>query len=463
MLHLDDTIAAIATPPGEGGIGIVRVSGPRALAIADRLFASGSRAPSHLASHTIRYGKIRDTATGERVDDALLLLFRAPRSYTGEDVVEFSCHGGPAILRRVLGLALREGARLAEPGEFTLRAYLNGRMDLAQAEAVCDQVRARTDAARRLALSQREGVLSREVGRLRQEVVGAMAAVEASIDFSDEVGDLDYPALEARLRRIRGEVEALEATSQAGRVFREGVRVAIVGRPNVGKSSLLNALLREERAIVTPVPGTTRDLIEEAASIRGIPVRAIDTAGIRQTCDPVEQIGVARARAALERADVALVVLDAVEGWTAGDAEAAAAAAGRQAVWALNKRDLAEESALAARIAEARDRAGGAPVVAVSALTGEGLDSLEEALAAAALHGALPEAAAVVTNVRHAEALRRAAASLQEAEATTLQALPPDLITVDLRGALDALGEITGETASDEVIHRIFRDFCIGK
>lgn len=469
MLHLDDTIAAVATPPGEGGIGIVRVSGPRALALADRLFhllapKSGITPPSSLPSHTFHYGLICDPETGERLDDALLLLFRAPRSYTGEDVVEFSCHGGPVTLGRVLALALRSGVRLAQPGEFTQRAFLNGRMDLAQAEAVCDQIRAKTAAAQRLALRQREGVLSREVTRLKDDLVGALAAVEVTIDFSEEVGDLDYAEMAARLARIRAGIEALIATAERGRVYREGVRLAIVGRPNVGKSSLLNALLRENRAIVTPIAGTTRDVIEETANVRGIPLTAIDTAGLRETEDVVERIGVERAREAVRSASLLLFVLDASTGWTAEDAAIAAQITDRRAVWALNKID-AVSAEQAARLQEPlRWKAGEAPIVPVSAVTGAGMEALEKTIADVILGGRTDESeAVVVSNVRHLRALEMARDSLREAARTTSDHLPPDFISIDLRAALDALGQITGETATEEIVHRIFQDFCIGK
>lgn len=459
MLHLNDTIAAIATPPGEGGVGIVRVSGPAAFAIADRLFAARSGPPSTLPTHTIHYGVVREE--DERIDDVLLLVFRGPRSYTGEDVVEFSCHGGPVTLGRVLAAALRAGARPAEPGEFTRRAFLNGRMDLAQAEAVADQIRARTEAAQRVALRQREGLLSKEVRRLKDEVVGALAAVEVTIDFSDEVGDLDYPAMRARLAAIRGETERLLSTAGRGRVYREGVRLAIVGRPNAGKSSLLNALLRENRAIVTPIAGTTRDLIEETANVCGIPITAIDTAGLRETEDVVERIGVDRARAAAESASLILFVIDGEAGWTPQDADIARTLANRVDVWVVNKMDLpGTEQALE----DVRRHAGESAVMGVSARDGIGLPELERAIADEILAGRADAGeGAVVSNVRHQSALESATGSLRHAEQTTEAGLPPDFISIDLRAALDALGLITGETATEEVIHRIFHDFCIGK
>ena len=452
MLRLNDTIAAIATPAGEGGVGIVRLSGPDSLRIADRLFKTKAGRPSTLPSHTLHYGRIQEPGILETVDDAVILLFRAPRSYTGEDVVEFSCHGGPVTLARVLSLCLKEGARTAAPGEFTQRAFLNGRMDLAQAEAVCDQIKAKTEAAQRLALRQREGVLSREVQKIRDELVGAMAAVEVTIDFSEEVGDLDYSAMGQRLQRIRADIQTLVRSSEQGRVYREGIRLAIIGRPNVGKSSLLNALVGQERAIVTPIAGTTRDTIEETANIRGIPITAVDTAGLRDTEDPVERIGVDRARAAAQSASLILHVVDCLNDLTDTYDQSDPAV---PTISVLNKIDqLPPQTPLGAQHL---------PFVRVSALTGEGMDDLRDAIANSVLHGRLEQESAIVSNVRHQHALESARESLHHAESTTEQGLPPDFITIDLRAALDALGQITGETASDEIIHRIFHDFCVGK
>jgi len=461
MLHLSDTIAAIATPPGEGGVGIVRVSGPQALTIADKLFHKRGQVVSSLPSHTLHYGLVSEPETGARIDDAILLLFRGSRSYTGEDVIEFSCHGGPVTLARVLESALKAGARLAEPGEFTRRAFLNGRMDLAQAEAVADQIRAKTEAAQKVALQQREGKLSHEVRRLKDELVGALAAVEVTIDFSEEIGELDYFQLAIRLKGIQEEVERLLETAGRGRIYREGIRLAIVGRPNVGKSSLMNALLRENRAIVTPIAGTTRDVIEETANICGIPITAIDTAGMRETEDTVEKIGVARARAAADTASLLLFVLDASQGWTSEDLEISQYLAGKAAVWVLNKVDLADSSEISDDIHKA---AAGSAIVAISAQTGQGMPELERTLADSILGGQVSAGeGAVVSNVRHQRALELTRDSVTLAYQTTLQELPADFITIDLRSALDSLGLITGETATEEVIHRIFHDFCIGK
>ncbi|MCC6728211.1 MAG: tRNA uridine-5-carboxymethylaminomethyl(34) synthesis GTPase MnmE [Chthonomonadales bacterium] len=464
MLGFGDTIAAVATPPGYGGVAIVRISGPGAFAIADRLFDGPAGPPSGFATHTIHHGLARDPATRAALDDVLLLAFRAPRSYTGEDVVELSCHGGPLTVAAILGAAERAGARPAEPGEFTCRAFVNGRMDLAQAEAVCDLIRSRTEAARRVALRQRDGELSHAVAGAADELTALLAAIEASIDFGDEVGDVDRAAALDLVRGVRSRVDALLATAARGRALRDGARLAIVGRPNVGKSSLMNALLRADRVIVTPVAGTTRDAVEESAAVGGVPVTVVDTAGLRDSADAVERMGVERARAAAAAADVLLFVVDAVEGWTADDDAAARSLPPVRTVWIANKCDLVGEGS-AELLANRLDMAtGGAPVARVSALTGAGIEALEDAIGLVLLGGAgAGEAPVVVASERHARALSVARESLSHAVVTGESGLPIDLITVDVRGALEALGQITGATASNDVIARVFRDFCVGK
>ena len=470
--NAQETIAAVATPPGEGGIAIVRASGPGAIAIAARIFRPARPGDvTRYIGQTARYGRFFDAKTGESADDGLLTVFRAPRSYTGEDVVELSCHGGTVTTAKVLRLALQAGARLARPGEFTLRAFLNGRIDLAQAEAVADVIRARTDAAQKLARRQLDGDLSRAVTALREEWIGILAAIEVSIDFSEETGELDYELLTPRIEKARRDVAVLLETAEQGRILREGLRVAIVGRPNVGKSSLLNALLRADRAIVTPIAGTTRDALEESVNLAGLPVVLTDTAGIRETDDTVERIGVTRAKAAAAQADVALLVLDASAGLTAEDRDilrglrdGGAEENPARIVFAANKRDAASEAQTravlkdCAALAQARDAA-----VAVSAQTGAGLAELEACLTEAGSEtGAAPDAV-IVANARHREALQSALNSLMEAERTAHLRLPGDFIAIDMRGATDAIGQITGETVTEDIIHRIFRDFCVGK
>ncbi|MCS6777397.1 MAG: tRNA uridine-5-carboxymethylaminomethyl(34) synthesis GTPase MnmE [Chloroherpetonaceae bacterium] len=464
-LFPQDTIAAIATPPGQGGIAIIRVSGPGALDVAERVFRPGRGHVRHFRGYTLHYGTLIDPHDASTLDDGLLAIFRAPRSYTGEDMAELSCHGGQAVTARVLQAALDAGARLANPGEFTLRAFLNGRMDLAQAEAVCDLIRARTEASRRLARHQLEGHLSQALQHIREELIGILAAIEVTIDFSDEVGELDYTALETRIQRTRQHIEHLLATADRGRILREGLRVTLAGRPNVGKSSLLNALLRAERAIVTSVPGTTRDVIEESAQLNGILMVLTDTAGLRETDDVVERIGVHRTRETIARSDIILFVYDATAGWTAEDhATLNSILACQEAPeWLLirNKCDLLPDPLPRAQPDPPALPARPLHHISVSARTGEGLSDLEQALCAYA-RTTSPDSV-VIANARHQQALQQAHNSLTHALHTTQQQLPGDFIAIDVRGALDAVGQITGETVTEEIIHRIFQDFCVGK
>ncbi|MHB1004816.1 MAG: tRNA uridine-5-carboxymethylaminomethyl(34) synthesis GTPase MnmE [Chloroflexota bacterium] len=457
---LDDTIAAIATPIGEGGVGIVRLSGPRAGTIAQALFRR-TRGRGELRSHRLYYGHVHDPQSGAVVDEVLLAYMRAPHTYTREDVVEINCHGGPLPLQRVLALALREGARLANPGELTLRAFLNGRLDLAEAEAVVDVVRARTEPGLRLAVAQLGGDLSRAVASLRRQSLDVLAYLTATIDFAeDEIPPQD---VEGSLAAAIAGADSLLAGADAGIIYRQGLRVAIVGRPNVGKSSLLNALLRENRAIVTPVPGTTRDTVVETLNLRGIPVVLVDTAGICDAQDLVERLGVERSREAVAGADLVLFILDASEPPQVYDREVASLIAGKPAVVVLNKSDLpARLGALGAE--EAARLLPGAPIVAMAASLGAGVTALEDAVAAAVLGGrAGVSAEPLVSNPRHKDALRRARERLAAALDGWRAGLPADFATIDLRAAVDALGEITGESASEDLLETIFSQFCIGK
>ncbi|GIV18189.1 MAG: tRNA modification GTPase MnmE [Armatimonadota bacterium] len=456
MLPSTDTISAIATPPGEGGIGIVRISGARAFEIARKVFTP---LPAQVQSHRIYVGTLLDPDTGEHIDRALLLAFRAPRSYTGEDVVEFSCHGGMVLLRRVLRLTLQQGARLAQPGEFTLRAFLNGQLDLAQAEAVADLVRARTETAQRLAMRQHEGELSHAIHAIRDGLVGVLAQVEAHLDFSEDLGEMDYEHLSEQLRQLIARCQSLLATARYGRLTREGAMVVIAGRPNVGKSSLMNALLGEERAIVTDIPGTTRDVIKESIQIHGIPVQLWDTAGLRETQDIVERFGVERTHRSLQDADLILFLLSAPEGFTEEDKQLLARVPPERTLLVWNKCDLLSEEAI-----DELTRQVPSPALAVSALTGWNLHRLVEKVGERLLGSDwLTPEGAIVTNERHQIALQGAIESLQQALHSAQIALPAELISVDLRGALDALGLITGETVTEDIVERIFSDFCIGK
>ncbi|MGA7731872.1 MAG: tRNA uridine-5-carboxymethylaminomethyl(34) synthesis GTPase MnmE [Chloroflexia bacterium] len=463
-----DTIAAIATPPGEGGIGTVRLSGPGAGGILGRIFvpASGKALDvERVESHKLMYGMVCDPRTRERVDEALAVLMRAPHSYTAEDVVELDCHGGVVPLQSVLSLCLREGARPAEPGEFTLRAFLNGRIDLAQAEAVVDVVRARTGEGLRLAVEQLGGGLSARVKGVRAKLLHALAHLEATIDFPED--DVPPADVSPDLRDALDDMRALIASATTGIVLRQGVRTAIVVRPNVGKSSLLNALLRTERAIVTEIPGTTRDTLEEVANVRGVPLVLTDTAGLRSeedTDDPIERIGMDRTRRALQEADLALLVLDGSEQLTGEDVslvEEIKAISPPAWLAVVNKSDLPQK--LNRRTLH--EVLGKARVVEASAVTRGGTDALEERLASMVLSGkAVPRAGeAVVTSVRHRDALQRAHELVESALDAAQEGAPSALLAVDLHGALNALGEITGETVGEDLLDEIFRNFCIGK
>lgn len=458
MTPLDDTIAAIATPLGEGALAVVRVSGREALAVADRCFRPAGRPavkPSDAPSHTLHYGHVvRD---GRAVDEVLLAVMRAPRTYTREDTVEISCHGGLLPARLVLEAVLAAGARLAEPGEFTKRAFLNGRLDLAQAEAVADIIRARTDLALAAAEEQLAGRLSQRINRLRDALMHLLAHVEAHIDFPEEdIAPATQAELQAGLRAALADMETLLRTAAEGQILRHGLRAAIVGRPNVGKSSLLNQLLGRDRAIVSPAPGTTRDTIEETANLRGLPVVFVDTAGLRETGEAVEQEGIRRSQAALRTAELVVVVLDRSAPREPEDDRLLAEVAARRHVVVLNKSDLPARLELPAGLT--------APVVAVSCLTGAGLEQLKETIVQTVWRGTLrAERLEVMINARHQDALRRA----REATQRTLEALtagvPLDLAALDLRQAVNAVGEVVGKTTVEDLLDVVFREFCLGK
>ena len=472
----NDTIAAIATPPGIGGIGVVRVSGTDAFTLVEPLFRQPGGRTGLPPSHLLAYGHIVDPATGEIIDEVLVAFMNAPRTYTSENVVEIQGHGGPLVLQRILRLVLARGARMANAGEFTLRAFLNGRLDLAQAEAVMDLIGAQTEAGQRLAMQQLQGRVSAQVQEARHAILAVLARIEASIDFPEEDVPTPQPAELAPMIAIAQErVGALLAGSEQGRLYRQGLRTAIIGRPNVGKSSLLNALLRSERAIVTPIAGTTRDTVEEVANLHGIPLHLIDTAGITPSDDPVEQMGVQRSRAAAESADVVLLVFDGSEKLTDQDRDVCVelrtmgfgmgtgvvgTGTSRQVVVVVNKADCVQQLEREAP----RNLWPEAPIVATSTLTGQGLAELEETIANLVLAGkTLHSSSVLVTSMRHQEALRRATEHLRASLVPLEQGLPLDFVSIDLRAAYDTLGEITGETASDDLLDRIFSEFCIGK
>lgn len=454
-----DTIAAIATPLGVGGIGVVRISGPTAVSIAQRVFVRPSGLPlTHLESHRVYYGFVVD-GQGERVDEALLCLMRRPHSYTREDVTEISCHGGVLTTQRVLETVLAQGARVAAPGEFTKRAFLNGRLDLTQAEAVIDVINARTLASHRAALQQLDGALSRHLRELREHLIQVSVYLEAGIDFPEE--DLELVPtgeLSERLAAVATQLVRVLGTFARGRVLREGLATAIIGRPNVGKSSVLNALLGRDRAIVSPHPGTTRDTIEDALDIEGLLLRIIDTAGIRTTTDTIEQEGVRRARAAIERAELLLVVFDGSMALTVDDHLVLTATAGKPRVLVRNKSDLPTYWAPEAL------GANDAPCLDLSALRGDGLVALEQALVQQACgHTPLGQEEVLLTHERHRQSLAVALRNVQAAEQGLRQGVPLEFVAFDVTEALQQIAEVLGERCTGEVLDRIFSRFCIGK
>ena len=451
-----DTIAAIATPLGSGGIGVVRVSGPESLWIARRV-TRRARDPKPRYAHLAR---VYD-GNSELIDQALLLFMPGPRSYTGDDVAELSCHGGPVALRRVLDSVLAAGARPAGPGEFTLRAFLNGRLDLAQAEAVADLVAAPTPAALAVAANQLAGRLSDAVGEMRTACLDLLAQMEAEVDFDeDEVPAMDRALLASTLDSLHERLQDALSTAGRGIMQRHGVRVALVGSPNVGKSSLMNALLRTDRAIVTEIPGTTRDVLEESFDLDGVPIVLNDTAGLRETHDPVETLGVERSSRALEGADAAVLVLDASRPLLSNDESAAARVrrAGKPTILALNKRDLPR----GVRVDDVRELAPDAPVVQTSAIR-EDVSELRQALRHVIGLAGNDGGLAMVASVRHQEALTRARDELASARRAVADDEPSDLVSIGVRGAVNTLGEITGESATEDLLDVIFSKFCIGK
>jgi tRNA modification GTPase len=460
---LDDTIAAIATPLGEGGLAVVRVSGPQALAIADKSFlpvGKSSLKPSAAATHTIQYGKI--VRGGNVIDEVLLAVLRAPRTFTREDTVEISCHGGILPAKLVLDTLLANGARLAEPGEFTRRAFLNGRIDLAQAEAVADLIHSRTELALAAANEQLAGKLSQRIHRLRDDLMHTLAHVEAHIDFPDE--DIAPDTKTQLLHRLENGVELMDEllrTANEGQILRRGIRAAIVGRPNVGKSSLLNQLLGKDRAIVSPIAGTTRDTIEETANIRGLPVVFIDTAGLREARDEIEREGIRRSRESLASAEFILHILDASEPLTEADEKYLAEFAGKKRILVRNKTDLPVKLNLPH---DSRFTIHDSHVVDVSCLSGQGIEALKDAIKELVWSGEINAGMLqVMINSRHQDALNRARAAARQ----TIDALRGDvtleLVAMDLRIAVNAVGEIVGKTATEDLLDSIFSQFCIGK
>ncbi len=456
-MYIQDTIAAISTPLGEGGIGVIRVSGPEAGRIAADIFRRTRN--GGLAGHRFYYGAIIDPASGDLLDEAMVVLMRAPRSYTREDVLEIQCHGGSLVVQRILALVLRRGARLAEPGEFTKRAFLNGRIDLVQAEAIIDVIRSKTDAALNLAQHQREGLLSRRIAAVRTRLVNALALIEAHIDFpEDEIGAPATAEIERLVGESGAEIGNLMAGFTGGKVLREGVSVIIAGKPNVGKSSLLNTLLREKRAIVTSFPGTTRDIIEEIVNIGGLPVRMLDTAGVRLTDDPIEQEGVNLTLERIPQADLVLFMVDGARPFDDEDGMLLAVLGSCTVIVVKNKSDLPAVAQLPPDLA-------GRQVVSISTRTGQGIDDLRAMIHDAFLRGTATDSREYValSRARHRDSLGKALNALARFSASLGSGAALELLAWEIREALAAVGEVTGETTPDEVLDLIFMKFCIGK
>lgn len=464
-MHMDDeTIAAISTPMGEGAIAIVRLSGGNAIDIASRLFHGKSgNALCDVMSHTMHYGTIIDpeTETSRTVEEVMVSVMRAPKTFTRENIVEINCHGGLVSVNRVLELTLRHGARLAEPGEFTKRAFLNGRIDLSQAEAVMDLIRSKTDRAMNVAMGQMEGRLSELIKRLRQTLLETVAHVEVNIDYPEyDAEEMTHDWLLEKTRSVRHEIEQLQTTARQGKILREGLSTVIIGRPNVGKSSLLNSLVHENKAIVTEVPGTTRDVIEEYVSIRGVPLRLLDTAGIRETEDIVERMGVDRSRKVLKEADLTLLLLNYHEALSEEDEKLFAAVEGMDAIIVVNKSDLSHNLSLE----RVREMAGDLPVITTSLLEDKGIDQLEEAIADMFFNGEVEAAdATYVSNSRHVALLNQAYTAIGEAISAIEAGMPVDMAQIDLTRTWEILGEIVGDTVSDGLIDQLFSQFCLGK
>ncbi|WP_373841537.1 tRNA uridine-5-carboxymethylaminomethyl(34) synthesis GTPase MnmE [Limosilactobacillus sp.] len=456
-----DTIAAISTPVGEGGISIVRISGDDAIKVAQKIYRGKDL--SKVASHTINYGHIIDPATKEEVDEVMVSVMRAPHTYTREDVIEINCHGGLLATNRILQLVLSYGARMAEPGEFTKRAFLNGRIDLSQSEAVMDLIRAKTDKSMKVALNQLDGNLSRLIKHLRKDILDVLAQVEVNIDYPeyDDVEEMTTKMLKEKAIEIQQRIQALLKTAKQGKVLRDGLATAIIGRPNVGKSSLLNALLHEDKAIVTDVAGTTRDVIEEYVNVNGVPLKLIDTAGIRDTKNKVEKIGVERSRQALDAADLVLLLIDNSAPLTDEDRKLLATTKGKQRIIILNKTDLPSKLDLA----ELKKLVGQDPLIETSIVKHQGMDQLGKQISHMFFDQGIESSQndVMVTNARHIGLLHRANDALNDVLKGINEGMPVDLVQIDMTRCWDLLGEITGDSYQDELLDQLFSQFCLGK
>ncbi|WP_077329829.1 tRNA uridine-5-carboxymethylaminomethyl(34) synthesis GTPase MnmE [Virgibacillus siamensis] len=455
-----DTITAISTPIGEGAIAIVRLSGPEAISVAASVFEGKNLV--EVESHTMHYGKIMDPETNEVAEEVMVSVMRAPKTFTREDIVEINCHGGLVSVNRVLEIMLGKGVRIAEPGEFTKRAFLHGRIDLSQAEAVMDLIRAKTDKAMSVALKQMDGRLSSLIQRYRQDLLETVAHVEVNIDYPeyDDVEEMSNEMMQKKTKEVHREIEELLQVAKQGKILREGLATAIIGRPNVGKSSLMNSLVQENKAIVTEVPGTTRDIIEEYVNVRGVPLRLVDTAGIRETEDIVEKIGVERSRQVLKESDLILFVLNNNEELSVEDEKLFEAIQGLDYIVIVNKMDLEPKLDLQ----QVEKLAEGNPIITTSLIKEEGIDELESAIAQTFFAGEIDTGdLTYVSNIRHIQLLKQAKQALEDAMASLEMNMPLDIVQIDVTRTWEFLGEIIGDTASDSLIDQLFSQFCLGK
>ena len=459
-MFIDDTIAAIATAPGEGGIGIIRISGEKSLQVAQSIFKSKSgKMIKDYNARTLIYGTVVDNE--KVIDEVLVAYMKGPNSYTAEDVIEINCHGGFISVKKILELILSKGVRLAEAGEFTKRAFLNGRIDLSQAEAIIDVIKSKTDMAHEVAQSQLEGSLAKKIKDLRMNVTEVLAHLEVSIDFAEEdVEEITYQTLEEKALELRNEIKKLYDTAESGKILRDGLKTVIVGKPNVGKSSLLNSILGENRDIVTDIAGTTRDVIEEFVNIKGIPLKIVDTAGIRETEDVVEKIGVEKSRESFSTADLVIMVLDASRKLSEEDMEILESLKNKKTIVLLNKMDLEPQIELE----KIEEFVNSEDIIKISALKHQGIEELQDKIEAMVYHGSVKNSSnLMITNSRHKDALFKAYESINDAISAIEQRMPYDFIEVDFKNIWDYLGYINGDTVREDLLDTIFANFCIGK
>ncbi|SKA97456.1 tRNA modification GTPase trmE [Caloramator quimbayensis] len=458
---VEDTIAAISTSLGDGGIGIVRISGSKALEILNQIFVSPKgKNVLDMKSYTMLYGYIKDKKNDEIVDEVIVSYMKAPNTYTKEDIVEINCHGGMVAVRKILTLVIKSGARLAEPGEFTKRAFLNGRIDLSQAEAVIDIIRAKTDESMRLAMEQIQGKLSKKIRSVIDKLLNILAHIEATIDYpEDDIESIITRQLIRNADEIIKDIDELIKNADAGKIIREGLNTVIAGKPNVGKSSLLNMLIQENKAIVTEIPGTTRDVIEEYINIEGIPIRLVDTAGIRETGDVVEKIGVEKTKEYVDKADLVIFMLDASKNLEEEDYIIIDLIKNKNKIVVVNKMDIPQKI----DIDYIKDIFKNTPIIYTSVKEDDGIENIKKNIVEIVYKGNISSKDVYITNIRHKDILENAKRSIENGIETLKSGLPLDCASIDFKDAYLKLGEITGDTVSDDIIDRIFSNFCIGK